>query len=231
MATMPLPIDAVLWRMAAAIVTGLILGLERESRGRPAGLRTTTLVCVAAAMAALLSEFWYAGAAAPGLDWRPDPARLAAGVLTGMGFLGAGTILRQGNLVRGLTTAAVLWYVTILGLAYGSGYILLGLIGLGIALIVVLTLPLFDRMIGVERFASLSLTTTLDDTTPSEDIRREIERFGARVLHIELEHDLQARQRALKFDLEFKQRRAGEISQRLVGHLAGKPGVLRVKWE
>ncbi len=228
---MPLPIDAVLLRMGAAVLTGLILGLERESRGRPAGLRTTTLVCVAAAMAAMLSEFWYAGASTTGVDWRPDPARLAAGVLTGMGFLGAGTILRQGNLVRGLTTAAVLWYVTILGLAYGSGYIFLGLIGLGVALIVVLTLPWFDRLIGVERFASLSLTTTLNDETPSEDIRREIEGFGVRVLHIELEHDLQLQQRTLKFDLEFKQRRAGEISQRLVGHLTHRPCVLRVKWE
>ncbi len=228
---MPLPIDAVLLRMGAAVVTGLILGLERESRGRPAGLRTTTLVCVAAAMAALLSEFWYAGASTTSIDWRPDPARLAAGVLTGMGFLGAGTILRQGNLVRGLTTAAVLWYVTILGLAYGSGYIVLGLIGLGVALIVVLSLPWFDRLIGVERYASLSLTTTLDDDTPSEGIRREIEGFGVRVLHIELEHDLRLQQRTLKFDLEFKQRRAGEISQRLVGHLTHRPCVLRVKWE
>ncbi len=228
---MPLPIDTVLLRMIAAVIAGLILGLERESRGRPAGLRTTTLVCVAAAMAALLSEFWYAGAATAGADWRPDPARLAAGVLTGMGFLGAGTILRQGSLVRGLTTAAVLWYVTILGLAYGSGYIALGLIGLGVALVVLLSLPWFDRLIGIERFASLTLTTALDDDTPSEDIRREIEGFSVRVLHIELEHDLQLRQRTLKFDLEFKQRRAGEISQRLVSCLTQKPGVLRVKWE
>lgn len=228
---MPLPIDAMLLRISAAVVTGLVLGLERESRGRPAGLRTTTLVCVAATMAALLSEFWYAGAATGGADWRPDPARLAAGVLAGMGFLGAGTILRQGNLVRGLTTAAVLWYVTILGLAYGSGYIVLGLIGLGVAVVIVLSLPWFDRLIGVERFASLSLTTTLEDDTPSEDIRREIEGFNVRVLHIELEHNLQLQQRTLKFDLEFKQRRAGEISQRLVGHLAHRPCVLRVKWE
>ncbi len=228
---MPLPIDAVLLRVGAATLTGLILGLERESRGRPAGLRTTTLVCVAAAIAALLSEFWYAGAATPGIDWRPDPARLAAGVLTGMGFLGAGTILRQGNLVRGLTTAAVLWYVTILGLAYGSGYVALGLIGMGIALIVVLSLPWLERLIGVERYASLLLTTTLDDDTPSENIRREIEGFGVRVLHIELEHDLRLQQRTLKFDLEFKQRRAGEISQHLVDHFTHRQYMLRIKWE
>lgn len=228
---MPLSVDTVLVRIGAALATGLILGLERESRGRPAGLRTTTLVCVAAAIAAVLSEFWYVSAATLPVAWRPDPARLAAGVLTGMGFLGAGTILRQGNVVRGLTTAAVLWYVTILGLAYGSGYLVLGLIGLGVALVVVLSLPWFDRLIGIERYAALSITTTLSDDTSSEAIRREIEAFGVRVLHIELEYDLQLQQRSLKFDLEFKQRRAGEISQRLVSHLARRPHVARVKWE
>ena len=218
-----------LLRLGAAFVAGLILGIERESRGRPAGLRTTALVCVAAALAALLSELWFISVAATGTDWRPDPARLAAGVLTGMGFLGAGTILRRGDVVQGVTTAAVLWYVTLLGLAFGSGQFALGLIGLGLALVIVLILYWIDRVIEGEHFASLTLTTTLEAAT-GEAIRQEVESFGVRVLRIEMEYDLQLKQRALKFKLEFRQRQAGEVSQRLVDRLIQQPGVLKVKW-
>src|SRR5438874_967575 len=118
-------------RLSLAFAAGFIVGWERESHGRPAGLRTNILACVAAAVAMVLSEvlFIQSAAAATG-SWRPDPARLGAGILTGIGFLGAGTILRHANVIRGVTTAASLWFVTVLGLAFGSGQIALGLIGL-----------------------------------------------------------------------------------------------------
>src|SRR4051812_46537490 len=102
-------LDLVL-RLGAALVASAAIGLERESHGRAAGLRTTVLVGVAAAIAMGLSEAPYLGVASSGTGtWRPDPMRLAAGVLTGMGFLGAGTIIKEGNMVRGVTTAATLW--------------------------------------------------------------------------------------------------------------------------
>src|SRR5688500_5532489 len=131
----------ILVRVGMAFLTGFILGFERESHGRAAGLRTTVLVCVAAAIAAMLSDLFYAeslsGGNRPSTTWHPDPARLGAGILTGIGFLGAGVIVRQGNLVRGVTTASQIWFVTILGLCYGSGQLLLGFIGLVISVITV----------------------------------------------------------------------------------------------
>src|SRR5437762_240743 len=110
-------------RLLMAFAAGFVVGWERESHGRPAGLRTNILACVAAALAMVVSEVLFAqGAAITATGaWRPDPARLGAGILTGIGFLGAGTILRHANMIRGVTTAATLWFVTVLGLAFGSG--------------------------------------------------------------------------------------------------------------
>src|SRR5690606_29104215 len=116
-----LPWEVVLLRLGLAAMAGAIVGLERESHGRAAGLRTTMLVCVSAAVAMLVSHALFVASTGPGISWRPDPARLAAGILTGMGFLGGGAIIREGNMVRGVTTAAALWFVTVLGLAFGSG--------------------------------------------------------------------------------------------------------------
>jgi len=92
-------------------------GLERESHGRPAGLRTHILVAVGSCLIMLLSIYGF------GARWvNRDPARLAAQVISGIGFLGAGTILREGATIKGLTTAASLWVVAGIGLAVGSGF-------------------------------------------------------------------------------------------------------------
>src|SRR5437763_16698360 len=124
-------------RLLMAFLAGLAIGWERESHGRPAGLRTNILACVASAVAMIVSEALFAesSAATATGSWRPDPARLGAGILTGIGFLGAGTILRHANAVRGITTAASLWFVTVLGLAFGSGQFVLGLLGTALALL------------------------------------------------------------------------------------------------
>src|SRR5439155_9531173 len=145
-------------RVLAAFGAGLIVGWERESHGRPAGLRTTILACVASAVAMIISEILFveSAAAAGTANWRPDPARLGAGILTGIGFLGAGTILRHANFVRGVTTAASLWFVTVLGLTFGSGEFALGVIGVGLALVALFILPRFERYIDTDWYSTLS---------------------------------------------------------------------------
>src|SRR5438552_15628913 len=136
-------------RLLLAFIAGFIVGWERESHGRPAGLRTNILACVASALAMVVSEVLFAQSAAATAtgSWRPDPARLGAGILTGIGFLGAGTILRHANVIRGVTTAASLWFVTVLGLAFGSGQFALGFIGTGVALVTLFVLPPFEKHI------------------------------------------------------------------------------------
>ena len=107
-------------RLILAFLLGSVLGLEREKKGVSAGLRTHILVCVGSALIMLTSIYIfeaYKGSATV------DPARIAAGVVTGIGFLGAGTIIRSSEGIRGLTTAASIWISSAIGLAVGCGYI------------------------------------------------------------------------------------------------------------
>jgi len=101
------------FRIVAAAVLGGMIGYERETHNRPAGLRTHILVCVGAALFTIISHITAAH--------QFDPGRIAAQIIPGIGFLGAGTIFRQGSIVRGLTTAASLWTVAGIGMAVGTG--------------------------------------------------------------------------------------------------------------
>jgi putative Mg2+ transporter-C (MgtC) family protein len=108
----------IIFKLALACILGGLIGLERESLNRPAGLRTYTLVCVGSTLAMIVSidiflQYYQ--------NVNADPGRIAAQVVSGIGFLGAGTILREGATVRGLTTAAGLWVVACIGLAVGAG--------------------------------------------------------------------------------------------------------------
>jgi putative Mg2+ transporter-C (MgtC) family protein len=108
----------IIFKLTLAGILGGLIGLERESLNRPAGLRTYTLVCVGSALAMVVSldmYFQYYQTV------NADPGRIAAQVISGIGFLGAGTIMREGATVRGLTTAAGLWVVACIGLAVGAG--------------------------------------------------------------------------------------------------------------
>jgi putative Mg2+ transporter-C (MgtC) family protein len=117
---MDLPTQEYLSRIALAFVLGAAIGLERERQPRPAGLRTHTLVSVGSALIILVSTYGFEdviGTSGVVLD----PSRVAAQVVSGIGFIGAGTIISQTDRVRGLTTAASLWSVAAIGLAAGAG--------------------------------------------------------------------------------------------------------------
>lgn len=133
--------ELVLRLLLSAIIGGLI-GMEREANNRPAGLRTHILVTLGSALIMLLSTqgFNYSGNTG-------DPARLASQVVSGIGFLGAGTILRNGNHIRGLTTAATIWVCGGLGLAIGGGYYLGGLVTAGIVLFSLTRLGGFEKKV------------------------------------------------------------------------------------
>ena len=113
----------ILTRLLVATMAGGIIGLERSYHGRPAGFRTHTLVCLASSLLMLVTLYqskWFTGA--PPDTVRVDPTRMAQGVMTGIGFLGAGVIMREGLTVRGLTTAASIWITAAIGILAGAGF-------------------------------------------------------------------------------------------------------------
>src|ERR1700744_1019950 len=115
-------------RLALTIIAAGAIGINREERGRPAGLRTNMLVALAACFSMLQMNLLLDTVGKPPDSFVVmDLMRLPLGILSGMGFIGAGAILHRGNLVLGVTTAATLWFVTVMGLCFGGGQITLGL--------------------------------------------------------------------------------------------------------
>ena len=118
----------ILFRLVLAAVLGAVVGLEREVHGRPAGIRTYLLLCMGSALIMVVSELLFFKYESKGLGdiLRADPGRIAAQAITGIGFLGAGVILRYKDTIRGLTTAACVWVACAIGLAIGAGFYLFG---------------------------------------------------------------------------------------------------------
>jgi len=116
-------------RLLLAAALGAIIGYQRERAGKPAGLRTHTLICLGSALFTIASIYGFVGA---------DPSRIAAGIVTGIGFLGAGAILRTREHIVGLTTAASIWAVAAIGLAAGAGLYLISAVTTAVIMIILL---------------------------------------------------------------------------------------------
>ncbi|MBN1857639.1 MgtC/SapB family protein [Candidatus Bipolaricaulota bacterium] len=165
---------ALLLRVLVAAALSAVIGLERELHGRPAGLRTHLLVGVGAAlvMAAFEAATIYMGSPSDAL--RIDPGRLAAGVITGIGFLGAGTILKVGDWVRGLTTAASLWFVAMLGIVAGQGLYILAIGGCASGLAILSLIDPLAAHLPHRTYHTLELTVTLKRREAVEDTLNEL---------------------------------------------------------
>lgn len=147
-----------LLRLLLAVACGAVLGYERERAGRSAGLRTNLLVCMGAALMMVVSKYFYyksgeiTGDIAIGLD----PSRIAAQIVTGIGFLGAGVIIKEGGgLVKGLTTAATLWFNAGVGMACGAGMVVLPIFCVIIGISALTILKKFEYRIPHDRYKTI----------------------------------------------------------------------------
>ncbi len=143
-------------RLVVAIVAGALIGLNRGESGNAAGLRTTLLVCLAACLAMLQVNVLLV------LHGKPqdsfvmlDLMRLPLGILSGVGFIGAGSILRKDGLVQGVTTAATMWYVTVIGLCAGGGQYVLAIAGTLLGLVVLHTLEHIEHRLRIALIAAV----------------------------------------------------------------------------
>jgi len=214
-------------RLMLTFAASVILGFERESHGRAAGLRTIVLVGTAACTAMILSEA--VGRLSETATFRPDPARLAAGVLTGMGFLGAGSIMRQENVVRGVTTAAVLWMTSVMGLSFGSGHLQLGCMAFAAAVLTVFVLPMIESWVKNDWYATVTITAQLSG--PSEiELRQHLRALGVRIKDVDLEYNIEEQKKVVQYQLKFKKSNLVETCRNVVHTLLQQPGITHVKW-
>src|SRR5204863_9771597 len=175
--------DEALLRIALAGVLVGMIGLGRELREREAGLRTHLLVAVGAALFTIAGAYGFDSV-------RTDPTRVAAQIVTGIGFLGAGAIIRQGFSIRGLTTAATLWVVAAVGLAAGAGYYSGAVITTGVVLFALWPLRLVAyRILSPFRAEDGRLLVELPAGTPPGELIDEIERAGARITALEVSQE------------------------------------------
>ena len=152
-------------RLGCAMLVGLIIGIEREYTHRPAGMRTHILVALGACVVSIVGEMLFTQYNVTGAT--PDPARLSAQVITGVGFLGAGTIMKEGPTVKGLTTAASLWAVACLGLASGFGYFSLALLGMTFIMITLTVFEVLQRTLLRTGSSSMGYSLETKDITVS----------------------------------------------------------------
>ena len=147
----------ILFRLLLAAILGALVGFEREVHGRPAGIRTYLILCLGSALIMVLSEYLPYGLVEklPPDALRVDPGRIAAQAVTGIGFLGAGVILRYKDTIRGLTTAACVWVVCAIGLAIGAGFYLYGSVVAGLTIFSLVGIKFFEKRttVGEKRIA------------------------------------------------------------------------------
>jgi putative Mg2+ transporter-C (MgtC) family protein len=139
-----IPIDQIMFRLVAALLFGGAIGLEREIKDRPAGLRTNMLVSLAAASFMLLAIEMISAGAELADAVQIDPLRVTEAVIAGVAFLGAGAIMRSGHAIKGLTTGASLWVSGAIGLACGGGYLAIALPVTILALVVLYILHVLE---------------------------------------------------------------------------------------
>jgi putative Mg2+ transporter-C (MgtC) family protein len=158
-------------RLVVALVLGGALGLERSYHGRPAGFRTHALVGLASGALMLVSVYeaqWFR--ASDGIRGAIDPTRMAQGLMTGIGFLGAGVIMREGLSVRGLTTAASIWITAGIGILVGIGFYIPAVLTAGLALGALSGFRWIERHIRTEAYAQLTIGFAADRALSQADV-------------------------------------------------------------
>jgi putative Mg2+ transporter-C (MgtC) family protein len=217
-------------RLLLTILAGSLLGMERSRNGHPAGLRTTLLVTLAAGVSMVQMNLLLSTAGKPPDSYAVmDLMRLPLGILTGVGFIGAGAIVKKDDLVLGMTTAATLWFATVVGLCLGGGQIVLGstatLIGYG-------TLVWLRRMEQqFEKFQPATLELVfMEHNVAAESLRTQLEAAQFKVRSMSVEQFPARNRRRIVFEVRWPADRGPADLPRVLHELEQTPGLVRLGW-
>lgn len=212
-------------RLLLGALLGGVIGFERHAHGRPAGLRTHILVCESFVLVMLVSQYYPQFHAALDPSYiRLDPIRLAAGAMTGVGFLGAGVIIKTGVTVQGLTTAASIWIVSAIGLAVGGGLYAAAVTAFLVTWLTLWTLRILEMRIGRLTYKTVTVTEK-DHGAGEQAVLDVLERHGAVVENVGYERDIERGEYTWQLTVAFK----GQPPLReIVAELSAVPSVTRV---
>ena len=215
-------------QLALAVVLSAVLGLEREHRGRAAGLRTLILVCLGTTVVMIIAERINAMPGTRADVIRVDPGRIPAGIVTGIGFLGGGVILKLDTAIRGVTTAATIWFVAALGIVIGHRDYALAIGSTLIALFVLVLLKYPERLMESRVYRTVELTIAGRETNEALDKARELlARLAAKVVDEHAAYDSEIGQTKLSFVVQTTQQVHGSS---VVHDLGAIEGVSKVTW-
>ena len=214
-------------RVLAAVLVGASIGFERTFHGRPAGFRTHALVCLASALLMLVTVYpnWWM-AVTPTDAFRTDPTRMAQGIMTGIGFLGAGVIFKEGLTVRGLTTAASIWITAAIGILLGIGFYFAATVGAIATLAVLAAFRFIERRLPAEFYAHHSLTFQRSAVMSEDDLRRLIGDHGFSIAN--LSYRLSNDGKLFEYGMVIKTRDSRN-AEALAQHLCRRPEVLEFR--
>lgn len=215
-------------RLLLTFIAGAIIGANRTEHGRPAGFRTTILVCLTASASMILGNLMLTTSGrAPDSFVTMDVMRLPLGILTGMGFIGAGAILHRGNVVSGVTTAATLWFTTLMGFCFGAGEVLLGSCLLGLGVTVLWCLEWFELRWKQRQEGTLVIVVRPEG--PSEDeVADAVKASGHMVTSSAARYSDEENEWRLNVHWQASQKDTSP--PKFVERLAARPGIKEVRW-
>lgn len=225
-------LNSYILKLLVASLLGAIVGFERDTRGRAAGLRTHLLVSLGAAVFMIISESLAVSYMHENADSviRADPGRIAAQIITGIGFLGAGTIIKSGLSIRGLTTAASLWLTAGIGMSIGAGYYEIGLLATLIGLFALVVLDKIEEIYSKDYYRILEILTSND--TDTKEIIALVKRKKLKIIYLDKESNYNDNRLTLSFTLKMRHKdTADKLSHELIASIE-QSGIklYRVKW-
>jgi putative Mg2+ transporter-C (MgtC) family protein len=217
-------------RLFLTVVAGSLLGIERSKTGHTAGLRTTLLVTLAASISMIQMNLLIQTNGKPHDSYAVmDLMRLPLGILTGVGFIGAGAIVRKDEMVLGITTAATMWFATVVGLCLGGGQVILGSVSTGIGFIVLWAFRIFEKRIESYQIGQLKVTIAEDRLT-SQELRGQLEAARFHIKSFSVTHLVSEHRKKFDCELRWPSSRNGEVPD-VLGEFELLPGLVELEWK
>jgi putative Mg2+ transporter-C (MgtC) family protein len=218
-------------RLTLTVAAGGLLGSERSKTGHAAGLRTTLLVALAASIAMIqMNLFLPTNGKPPDSYAVMDLMRLPLGILTGVGFIGAGAIVCKNELVLGVTTAATMWFATVVGLCMGGGQLILGSVSAILGFLVLWGCRYLERHVERYQLAELKITVGSNQLRP-EELRQGLEAADFRIQSFSFTNCLPEQKRKFSWEVRWRSHKSNAAVPELIAEIEHLPGVIVLEWK